>query len=202
MRSACQQIMGWCVLFLLLLSGCTSLPAQPPSTQAGPTPTATLPPAPADTLLPYLPHDHDPFQATFMEDPSSLYTYNVPCPPSPRPTDVCWHVAGSGNSIPYGSLTFTSFDINFSVPGKPSVYGNAHPDFCEPTTRQASIIIGKDTIRVMASGTWCMKLVHFAYHVTGGTGVFGHTHGTGSILIVQDTYPQPILEYWTGTLTP
>ena len=115
---------------------------------------------------------------------------------------MCWHAAGTGNSIPYGPLTFTSFDINFSVPGKPSVYGNPHPDFCEPTTRQASITIGKDTIQVRASGTWCANRVHFAYQVTGGTGAFGHARGTGSILIVQNTYPQPILEYWTGTLTP
>jgi hypothetical protein len=202
MRSARNQIICWSILLLLLLSGCGSAPAQSSPTHVVTPPTPTIPPAPTDTPLPFLPHDHDPFQATFIEYPSSLYTYYTPCPPSPRPTDVCWHVAGEGTSIPYGSLTFTSFDINFSVPGKPSIYDNAHPDYCEPTTRQASIAIGKDMVRFAASGTWCAALVHFAYQVTGGTGPFQHAHGTGSITINQTTYPQPILEYWTGTLTP
>jgi hypothetical protein len=201
MRFARSQIIYWSSLLLFLLSGCAGATVKPSHAHVGSTPTATFAPAPTDTPLPYLPHDHDPFQATIEEYPSSLYNYLVPCPPLSRPTDVCFHVAGSGNSIPYGSLTFTSFDINFRVPGKPPIYGNPHPDYCEPTTRQANVSIGADIVRFTASGTWCASVVHFAYQVTGGTGRFQHAHGRGSITIFQNTYPQPELEYWTGTLT-
>lgn len=202
MRVACSKLIFWSALLLLLLSGCASAPTQPSPTHVGTVPTPTFSTTPTATPLPFLPHDHDPFQATFIEYPSSLYTYPVSCPHSPRPTDVCWHVAGEGTSIPYGPVTFTSFDINFLLTGKPPIDGNPHPGYCEPTTRQASVTIRTDMVRFTASGTWCVNLVHFAYQVTRGTGSFQHAHGTGSITIDQTTYPQPILEYWTGTLTP
>ena len=187
MRSARSQIIFWSALLLLLLSACGGSPAEQSSTYAGITPTPTFFPTPTP--------DHDPFQATFIER-APVTT----CPPSARPTDLCFNVSGSGTSIPYGAITFTSFDINFLQPGGTSAINSDSPNACEPTTRQGSIFIGQNTITFTASGTWCMSLVHFDYQVTGGTGTFRHEHGKGSIDI-----PNPmhnILEYWTGTLAP
>ena len=183
----------WSVL-LLLMAGCATSPIQQSPTHASPTPIPTFLSTSTNTPLPFLPNDHDPFQATFVERAPG-----APCPASPRPTDICFNVYGSGRSIPYGPITFTSFDINYLVPGQPSFSNNQIPN-CEPTTRQGKITIGKDTIMFMASGTWCVSEVQFAYQVTGGTGKFRHAHGKGSISI-----PNPlnqVLEYWTGTLTP
>ncbi len=195
MRFAGNQIIFWSTLLLLLLSGCGSVPAQRATAHAGTTPTSTIPSTPTSTPLPFLPHDRDPFQATFIER-APVTT----CPPSSKPTDLCFNVSGSGTSLPYGPITFTSFDINFLQPGGTSAINSDNPNSCEPTTRQGSIYIGHDTIRFTASGTWCVSLVHFVYQVTGGTGTFRQARGTGSISI-----PDPlnqVLEYWTGTLTP
>src|SRR5579884_554466 len=132
-----RYIIFWSVL-LLLIAGCDSTPAQQTSTHASFTPTPTFSPAPTilptptNTPLPFLPNDHDPFQATFVERAPG-----APCPPSPKPTDICFNVFGTGRSIPYGPITFTSFDINFLVPGQPSFSNNQIPN-CEPTTRQGT----------------------------------------------------------------
>ena len=187
MRSARSQIIFWSALLLLLLSACGGSPAEQSSTYAGITPTPTFFPTPTP--------DHDPFQATFIER-APVTT----CPPSARPTDLCFNVSGSGTSIPYGAITFTSFDINFLAPGKPPLDYSHDPGYCEPKTRQGSITIGKNTVRFTASGTWCFHLVHFVYQVTGGTGTFRHAHGKGSIDIPNPT--SNLREFWTGTLIP
>ena len=195
MRFARSQIIFWSTLLLLLLQGCASTSAQPSPTHAGITPTSTIPPTPSSPVNSYRPNDHDPFQANFNE--RAPFTT---CPSSSKPTDVCFKVSGTGTSIPYGSISFSSFDINFLQPGGTSAINSDSPNACEPTTRQGSIFIGQNTITFTASGTWCMSLVHFDYQVTGGTGTFRHEHGKGSIDI-----PNPmhnILEYWTGTLAP
>ena len=193
MRFTRSQMLLWSTILLLLLSGCGSTAAQPSPTHAG------ITPIPTNTPLPFLPQDHDPFQATFIE--SASFTA---CPTSSRPTDQCFKVVGWGTSIPYGPITFSSFDINFIAPGRvPIVRTYDHdPGYCEPTTRQGSIVIGKDTFTFTASGTWCWSLVHFVYQVTGGTGTYKHARGTGSISISYSATTFQVLEYWTGTLTP
>ena len=195
MRFARSQFIFWSTLLLLLLPGCASTPAQPSPTQARSTPTSTIPPTPTSPVDSYRPNDHDPFQANFIER-APITT----CPPSSRPTDLCFNVSGTGTSIPYGSISFTSFDINFLQPGGTSAINSENPNSCEPTTRQGSLVIGQDTIKFTASRTWCVSLVHFDYLVTAGTGAFRHAHGKGSIDIPNPT--SNILEYWTGTLTP
>ncbi len=100
MRFARSQVIFWSTLLLLLLSACGSAPVQPSPTHAGTTPTLTFPPTPTNIPLPFLPNDHDPFQATFIER-APVTT----CPPSSKPTDLCFHVSGTGTSIPYGSLS-------------------------------------------------------------------------------------------------
>ena len=195
MRFARSQIICWSALLLLLLPGCGSAPAQPSPTHASITPPPTFLPTPTSTVLSFLPNDHDPFQANFIER-APLTT----CPPSSRPTDLCFNVSGSGPSIPYGPITFTSFDSNFLAPGKPPLDYTHDQGYCEPPTRQGSIAIGEDMVRFTASGTWCWSLVHFVYQVTGGTGAFRHAQGKGSIDIPNPTHN--IMEYWTGTLTP
>ena len=149
-----KHMIFWSV-FLLLVVGCANTPARQPSTHASSTlpSVPTILPTPTNTPLPFLPNDHDPFQATFVERAPG-----APCPPSPKPTDICFNVFGTGRSIPYGPITFTSFDINFLVPGRPSFSNNQIPN-CEPTTRQGTITIGKDTIMFKASGTWCVSEV-------------------------------------------
>ncbi len=134
MRFARSQVIFWSTLLLLLLSACGSAPVQPSPTHAGTTPTLTFPPTPTNIPLPFLPNDHDPFQATFIER-APVTT----CPPSSKPTDLCFHVSGTGTSIPYGSLSFTSFDINFLQPGGTSAINSENPHSCEPTTRQGSL---------------------------------------------------------------
>lgn len=201
MRLTLSQSLFWSTLLLFLLSGCAGASSQPSPTHTGttpiptfsPTPTfsplptfpsiPTFPPMPTGTSLPFLPNNHAPFQATFVER-APLTT----CPPSSEPADLCWNVSGAGNSIPYGQITFTSFDINFRVPG-----GDQPPDYCEPPTRRGSIVIGTDKIMFAASGTWCLSLVYFAYKVTGGAGRFLHAHGTGSIFIPDPNHN--VLEY-------
>jgi hypothetical protein len=106
---------------------------------------------------------------------------------------MCWNVTGVGNSIPYGTIAFNSFDINYVGPLN-------DPDGCKPTARKGTIDIGNATANFTSSGTWCINLVHFVYEVIGGTGRFHHAYGKGSIFI-----PDPdhnVIEYWTGTLTP
>ena len=183
-----SQYIFWNALLLLLLTGCTSTPAQHSPTHAGTTPTPTFSPTPASPVWSYLPNDHDPFQATFVE----RATYAT-CPHSPRPTVMCWNVSGVGNSIPYGAISFSSFDINYVGPLQ-------DPDGCEPTTRQGSVDIGNAMVQFVSSGTWCMNLVHFVYQVIGGTDTFRHAHGKGSIFIPDPNHN--IHEYWTGTLLP
>jgi hypothetical protein len=182
------------IFLLLLLSGCGSASVQQSPHHASSSPTSTLLPAPTNTVLPtstetvqsYQPNDHDPFQANFIENAPV-----VPCPPSSRPTVYCFNVTGVGPSIPYGMISFHSFDINFRA---------TDTSGCQPTTRQGSIFIGKDTVLFTASGTWCLSLVHFVYQVIGGTGKFQHARGKGSIFIPNPT--SQVFEYWTGTLTP
>jgi hypothetical protein len=204
MRFAQSQIICWSALVLLLLSGCASSPAQRSPTHAGTSPTPTflltptniVLPTPTEIVVSYQPNDHDPFQANFFE--RGLVTG---CPPTSKRTDLCFNVSGSGSSIPYGPISFSSFDINFLAPGKGPIRDYSHdPGYCEPTTRQGSITIGADMVLFTSSGTSCYYLVHFAYQVTGGTGTFRHAHGTGSIDIPNPT--NNIVEYWTGTLTP
>ena len=203
MRFARSQVILLTTLLLLLLPGCGSSTTQQPSTHTGTAPTPTFPPTPTflptptNTVVSFLPNDHDPFHAYFNE--SAPVT---PCPPSPnKPTDLCFNVTGSGTSIPYGPISFTSVDINFLAPGKGPISNYGYdPGYCEPTTRQGSITIGGDMIMFTASGTWCYSLVHFVYQITGGTGKFQHARGKGSIDIPNLT--QNVLEYWTGTLTP
>ena len=193
MHSTQNRNVFWSILLLLLLAGCTS--GQRPSAHAviTPTPTAlllpTLPPTPTDAPLPFLPHDHDPFQATFIE-----HSHYVTCPPPNQTSDICFNVSGSGTSIPYGSITFTSFDTS------PNTFGNS-PE-CVPQSRLANVVIGKDTVKITANGPACRKLVSFSYVVTGGTGKFQHARGNGSISIPAENPTRYLLEYWTGTLVP
>lgn len=191
-------------LLLLVLSTCSNATVQQSPAHRGITPTSTSPltpintalPTPTEAVQPYQPNDHNPFQANFVE--RALVQR---CPSTSKPTDLCFIVSGAGPSIPYGSISFTSFDINFLAPGKGPIGDYNHdPGYCEPTTRQGSIAIGADTIMFMASGTWCYTLVHFVYQVTGGTGKFRHARGKGSIFIPGPTFQ--VIEYWTGTITP
>ncbi len=192
MRLARSRITIGLALLLLFLSGCAS--AHAPEHY---TPT-TVPPLPTNTPYPFLVNDHDPFQAVITENaPVAL------CPSSSRPTDLCFNVTGTGNAVPFGAISFSSFDINFVAPGKgPITNYNQDPGYCEPTTRNGSITLAsmKATLAFAASGTWCFSLVHFKYQVTGGAGKFRDAHGSGAIYI-----PDPVhntTEYWTGTLTP
>lgn len=196
MRFVRSYIIFASVFLLILLSGCGGTSSQPSQTHMSITPTSTTgpTPTPSPTPLPTLPNDHDPFQVTFLES-----SYFVPCPNSIKVADVCWNVSGTGTSIPYGPITFSSFDTNFYAPGKPSIVGKW--DFCEPTTRQGSIVLGKDTLKFSARGSFCPDEVQFAYTVTAGTGKFQHAHGKGSITIPPAyTTGTAELEYWTGTL--
>ncbi|MDQ2714076.1 MAG: hypothetical protein M3Z08_04140 [Chloroflexota bacterium] len=61
-------------------------------------------------------------------------------------------------------------------------------------------MIGKDTVKITASGPACQNLVSFTYQVTGGTGPFQHARGKGSIAIPAENPTPHLLEYWTGTL--
>lgn len=190
MRFARNRIIFWNAVLLLLLSGCANSRAHQSPPHAGARETSTFITTPTSTVRTYQPNDHDPFQANFIERAPE-----VTCPPSSRPTVMCFSVTGAGSSIPYGQISFSSFDINFQAPGSVQ-----DPNACEPTTRQGSIYIGGNTALFTSNGTWCVSLVHFVYQVTGGTGTLQHAHGKGSIYI-----PDPLhnsLEYWTGTLTP
>ena len=138
-----SQHIFWSALLLLLLAGCSSTPAQHSPTHTGTTPTPTFPPTPTSPVWSYLPNDHDPFQATFIERAPP-----TTCPPSSRPTDLCFNVTGVGNSVPYGTISFSSFDINYIGPN------TLHdPNGCEPTTRQGSINIENATVQFVSSGT-------------------------------------------------
>jgi len=192
-----RKLSIFCALLLFLLSGCASTSTQGSAIHAGATPKPTFFPTPtASSRVPtstptarvtsFQPNDHDPFQANFVENAPI-----VACPPSSRPTVWCFNVTGVGPSLPYGMISFHSFDINFQATDTRG---------CQPTTRQGSISIGKDTVLFTASGTWCVPLVHFVYQVSGGTGKFQHARGKGTIAI-PDPYHN-VLEYWTGTLTP
>lgn len=147
MRFAHRPLIFWSALLLFLLAGCGGAPAQP-AAHAGVTPT---PPAstPTRKVVPLHPPDHDPFQANFNESAP-----NAPCPASSRPTDLCFDVIGSGLSIPYGPISFNSFDTNFLAPGKGPIPTYSHnPGYCEPTTREGTITIGQDKALFTASGT-------------------------------------------------
>jgi hypothetical protein len=195
-----RQVLIWSTLLLFALVGCASTSTQTAPTsksQTGttPTPIPTISPTSSIAVQSYQPHDYDPFQANFTERAPTIL-----CPHSSRPTDLCFNVTGAGDSVPYGSISFSSFDINFLAPGKPPLDYTEDQGYCEPTTRQGTIYIGNATAKFTASGTWCWPLVHFVYHVIGGTGTFRHAHGKGSIFIPNPT--SNIIEYWTGTLIP
>jgi hypothetical protein len=204
-RAGSKFIFYFCnACLLLVLSGCggSSVQQSPNHVSSSPTstlllePTNTVLPTPTETIQSYQPNDHDPFQANFVER-----ALTQECPSTSKPTDLCFIVTGAGPSIPYGSISFQSFDINFLAPGKGPIKNYDHdPGYCESTTRQGSIAIGADMVMFTASGTWCYTLVHFVYQVSGGTGKFRHAQGKGSIFIPGPTFQ--VIEYWTGTLTP
>src|SRR5437660_5374993 len=81
-----SQYIFWSALLLLLLTGCNSTPAQHSPTHAGTTPTPTFSPTPASPVWSYLPNDHDPFQATFVERPTYATSPHPPSPPAMRCT--------------------------------------------------------------------------------------------------------------------
>lgn len=194
MKLARRSIICWSALLLLVLAGCGSATTQPSAAHAGATPTPPLP-TPTFGVVALHPPDHDPFQANFSERATI-----AACPASSRPIDTCFGVTGYGISTPYGDISFSSFDINFLVPGKPPLDYRHDQGYCEPTTRQGTIAIGQDMVQFTASGTWCWPLVHFDYRITGGTGAFLHAHGKGAIDIPNS--PDGLVEYWTGTLAP
>jgi hypothetical protein len=177
------------VLSLCWLAGCGASPATTTSRStptAAPTtlPLATSVPSPTPTT------DRDPFQVNFLQ-----HYQVIACPAEPNPTNLCYTLQDDPSASSLGMISFAGTDI---------LYVLSEGTRCGPAERKGALKLADgDTLTIHATGTYCVPgyPVQFTFTVTGGTGMYQHAAGRGTIAVgPASNSPPTATEFWSGSI--
>ena len=177
------------VILSLFLVACGASSATTASTST-PTATPTTLLLPTSTPSPTPTMDRDPFQVNFLQ-----HYQLIDCPAEPNQPTLCYTLHDDPSASSLGTISFEGTDILYVRPQGSS---------CGPAERQGAFKLANgETVTIHATGTYCIPgyPVQFTYTVTGGTGMYQHAAGRGTIAVgPASNSPPTATEFWSGTI--